>query len=87
MPLLPDSGPFEFKISLVKLGKYKSPGSDKISAQLIQAGGETLRSEMKKLINSVRNKEELSDSERRLLLYLFTRRAIKLTVVTVVGYH
>jgi hypothetical protein len=34
-----------------ELNNYKSPGSDKIPAELIEAGGETLRSEIHKLIN------------------------------------
>jgi hypothetical protein len=34
--------PFEVKISIAKLKKYKSPGSDQILAELMQAGGETL---------------------------------------------
>jgi hypothetical protein len=41
--------------------KYKSPGSYQIPAELIQAGGETLRSEIQKLNNSLWNKEELID--------------------------
>jgi hypothetical protein len=41
------------------LKRYKSPGSDEIPAQLIQAGGETLWSEIHKLINSIWNKKEL----------------------------
>jgi hypothetical protein len=40
---------------------YKSPGSDQIPAELIQAGGEILRSKIHKLINSIWNKEELPD--------------------------
>jgi hypothetical protein len=43
------------------LKKYKSPGSDQIPAELIQAGGEILLSAIHKLINSVWNKEELPD--------------------------
>jgi hypothetical protein len=43
------------------LKRYKSPASDKIPAELIQAGGETLRSEIHKIINSLCNKEELPD--------------------------
>jgi hypothetical protein len=43
------------------LKKYKSPGSDEILEELIQAGGETLLSAIHKLINSVWNKEELPD--------------------------
>jgi hypothetical protein len=36
-------------------------GSDQISAELIQAGGEILLSTIHKLINSVWNNEELPD--------------------------
>jgi hypothetical protein len=43
------------------LKKYKSPGSDEIPAELIQAGGKILLSVIHKLINSVWNKEELPD--------------------------
>jgi hypothetical protein len=46
------------------LKKYKSLGSYQIPAELIQAGGETFTvcdHEIHKLINSIRNKEELLD--------------------------
>jgi hypothetical protein len=43
------------------LKKYKSPGSDQIPAELIQAGGKMLLFAIHKLINSVWNKEELPD--------------------------
>jgi hypothetical protein len=43
------------------LKKYKSPGSDQIPAELIQAGGEIFLSAIHKLINSIWNKEELAD--------------------------
>jgi hypothetical protein len=43
------------------LKKYKSPGSDQIPAELIQAGGNILLFVIYKLINSVWNKEELPD--------------------------
>jgi len=36
---------------------YKSPGIDQIPAEVIQAGGNTLSSEIHKLINSIWNKE------------------------------
>jgi hypothetical protein len=47
--------------AIAKLKKYKSPGSDQIPAELIQAGGEILLSANHKLINSIWNKEELPD--------------------------
>jgi hypothetical protein len=40
---------------------YKSTGIDQIPTDLIQAGGEILRSEIRKLINSNFNQEELPD--------------------------
>jgi hypothetical protein len=43
------------------LKRYKSPDDNEIPAELLQAGGETLLSEINKLINSIWNKEELSD--------------------------
>jgi Na+/H+-dicarboxylate symporter len=38
-------------------------------------------------INSISNKEELPQSGRKLLLYLFIKSVIKLTVVIIQGYH
>jgi hypothetical protein len=44
---------------IANLERYKLPSNDQISAELNQAGGETLLAEILKLINSVLNKEEL----------------------------
>jgi hypothetical protein len=43
------------------LRTHKSPGSDEIPAELIQAVSEILLYAIHKLINSIWNKEELSD--------------------------
>jgi hypothetical protein len=79
---------------IAKLKRYRSPDSDEIPAELIQAGGEILRSKIHKLINYIWNKEELPDRWKNflingssLILYQFTNRVIKLTVVIIVGYH
>jgi hypothetical protein len=69
------------------LKSYKSPGGNKISAELIQAGGKILRSENYKLNNSVWNEEELPDQWKESIMYQFIRIAIKLNVVIIVGYH
>jgi hypothetical protein len=45
--------------NIAKLKRHKSPGSDEIPAELIQAEGEILRSKIHKRINSIWNKEEL----------------------------
>jgi hypothetical protein len=54
-----DRNRLEAEIAIAKLKKYKSPGSDQIPAELIQAGGKMLLSAIHKLINSIWNKEEL----------------------------
>jgi hypothetical protein len=58
---VPDHSPVEVEIAIAKLKRFKSPGSGQIPAELIQAGGEILRSKIYKLIKSIWNKEELPD--------------------------
>jgi hypothetical protein len=48
--LVPLHSLVEVKIAIGKLKSYKSPGTDNIPAELIKAGGETLYSEIHKLI-------------------------------------
>jgi hypothetical protein len=60
-PLVPGPSRLVVEIAVTKLKKYKSPGSDQILAELIQAGGEILLSVIYRLINSVWNKVELPD--------------------------
>jgi hypothetical protein len=45
----------------IKQKRYKSPGSDQIPAELIQAGSEILHSKIHELINFIWNAEKLSD--------------------------
>jgi hypothetical protein len=58
-PLVPEPSLAEVEIAIGKLKSYKSPGTDQIPAELIKAGGETLYSEIHKLICCIWNKEEL----------------------------
>jgi hypothetical protein len=57
-PLVPGLSLLEVEIAIAKLKNYKSPGSDQIPAELIQAGGEILLTKIQKVINSVWNKED-----------------------------
>jgi hypothetical protein len=61
-PLVPEPGSVEVEIAIEKLKTYESPGTDHISAEVIQAAGNTLSSEIHKLINSVWNKDEMPQS-------------------------
>jgi hypothetical protein len=56
-PLVPGPSRLQVEIAIAKLKKYKSPGSDEIPSELIQAGGRILLSAIHKLITSVWNKE------------------------------
>jgi hypothetical protein len=58
-PLVPEPSLVEEEIAIGKLKRYKSPGTDNIPTELIEAGGETLYSKIHRLICSIWHKEEL----------------------------
>ena len=51
----------EVEMAIEKLKTRKSPGIDQIPAEMIKAGGKTIRSKFHKLINSIFNKEEFPE--------------------------
>jgi hypothetical protein len=60
-PLVLEPSDSEVEMAIEKLERHKSPGIDQIPAELIKAGGRTIRSEIHKLINSVWNKKEFPE--------------------------
>jgi hypothetical protein len=58
-PFVPQPNSSEVEVAIGKLKRYKSPGVDQIPAELIQAGVETLLSEIHKLSKLIWSKEEL----------------------------
>ena len=60
-PLVPEPSAFEVELAVEKLKSKKSPCIDQIPAELIQAGGRTIRCEIHKLIISIRNREEFPE--------------------------
>jgi hypothetical protein len=58
-PLVLEPSLAKVEIAIGKLKRYKSLGTDQISAELIKVGGETLYSEIHRFVPSVSNKEEL----------------------------
>jgi hypothetical protein len=85
--LVPYFNPFEVENAIAKLENYKSPGSDHILVEMIQANGEILRSEILNSLILFGIRKDFLIIGRSLLLYHFKRRAIKLTVVIIFGYH
>jgi hypothetical protein len=85
-PLVLDPSPFEVEIAITKLKNYKMPGSDQIQAELIQAGGETLLSAIHKLINSIWNKEQLSDQWKESVVVPIYKKGDK-SIVIIMEYH
>jgi hypothetical protein len=51
----------EVELAIEKLKSHKSPGIDQIPAELIKAGGRTIRGAIHKLIIAIWNKEELPE--------------------------
>ena len=60
-PLVPEPSVFEVELTIEKLKNHKSPGIDQIPAELIKAGGSTIRGEIYKLIISIWNKERMPE--------------------------
>jgi hypothetical protein len=67
-PLVPGPSRLYVENAIANLKIYKSPGSDEILAELIQAGGVILLSPISKLFNSVWNKEELHDQWKEFII-------------------
>ena len=55
-PLVLEPSASEVELAIEKLKGHKSPGIDQIPAELIKAGGRTIRREIHKLIISILNK-------------------------------
>jgi hypothetical protein len=56
-PLVPETSAFGYEMATEKLKRHISPSTVQILAELIKAGGRTIRSEIRNFINSICNKE------------------------------
>jgi hypothetical protein len=75
--LVHEHSSFEVEIAFEKLKRCKSPGIDQILAELIQAGGITLRYGIRKFINCIWNKKELPEQWKKSVI-VHTATKIKL---------
>jgi hypothetical protein len=85
-PFVTECSAAEVEVAIRKIERYKAPGSDQIPAVLIQAGVETLHSEIHKLIMLIWNKE-LPHQWKESIVVPIHKRVIKLTAVIIEAYH
>jgi hypothetical protein len=76
-PLVPEQSTFEFEMAIERLKRHNSPGFDQISAELIKAGGRTIRSEIHKIINSIWNREELPEDWKESIIVAIYKKGDK----------
>jgi len=60
-PIVPKPSALDVVMTIEKLRRQKSPVIDQIPADLIKAGGRTIRPEIQKRIHFIWNKEELQE--------------------------
>ena len=58
---MPEPSALEVEVATEKLKSHKSPGTDQMPAELIKAGGTTIRGAIHKLVIAIWNKEELPE--------------------------
>ena len=58
---MPEPSAFEVELAIEKLKSHKSPGIVQIPAELVKAGGRTIRQEIYKFTISIGNMEELPE--------------------------
>ena len=66
--LVPEPSALEIELAIEKLKSHKSSGIDQIPAELIKAGGSTIRCAIHKLIIAIWNKEELPGEWKELII-------------------
>jgi hypothetical protein len=66
--LVSEQSVLEFELAIEEVKCHKSPGNDQIPAELIKAGGRTIRCAIHKLIISIWNKEELAEEWKKLII-------------------
>jgi hypothetical protein len=82
-PSVPEPSLVEVEIAIGKLRSYKFPGTDQIPTELIKAGGETLYSEIHKLICSVWNMEELPQQWKESIIIPIHEKGDRLIVIII----
>ena len=82
---MPEPSALEVELAIEKLKSHKSPGIDQIPAELIKAGGSTIRCAIHKLIIAIWNKEELSGEWKESIIVPIHKKGDKTSLLCSVG--
>jgi len=85
-PLVPEPSASEVELAIENLKSNKSPGIDRIPAELIRPRGKTIRCEIHKLIISIWNEEELPEEWNELII-VPVYKGDKTELVIIEAYH
>ncbi|PNF16701.1 hypothetical protein B7P43_G05421 [Cryptotermes secundus] len=86
-PLVCNPNPFEVKIAIAKLKRYKLLCTDQIPEEMIQAGGEMLRSKIHKLITYIWHKEKSHNQWKESIIVPVHKKGEKIDCSNYRGYH
>ena len=75
------------KLKLYEIQRHKSPGIEQIPAELIKAEGRTIRSEIRKIINSIWNKEELPEEWKEFIIVPIYKKGDKTCLMVIQAYY
>ena len=75
--LVPEPSAFKVELAIEKLKSHKSPGIDQIRAEMIKAGGRTIRCAIHKPIISIWNKEELPEEWKESIIVRIYKKGDK----------
>jgi hypothetical protein len=74
---VPQPSAFEIEMTIEKLKRHNHQLLKKSQQKWLRQGGRTIRSEIHTLINSIWNKDELSEEWKESIIVSFLRRLIK----------
>jgi hypothetical protein len=76
-PFVPQPSASEVEAAIGNLERYKFPSADQIPAELIQAGGKTLLSEIQELVKFIWNKAELLHQWKESIVVIIHKKGDK----------
>ena len=79
--------PLEVQVSIQVLKKYKSPCTDKIVAELIRDGGNSLLAKIYKLVLAIWKKDILQEQWKESIIVPIHKKGGKTNIVIIEEYH